>query len=511
MTTLIPKYDQGSSNAVNRPINEKLSEWVSIQDFGAAGDGTTDDINAINAAFTAISSTYGTVYFPPGNYAISTGFTVPTRCNVFCSTGVTITLTGTNFYAINIENGVNFVGNGLLIKPTNAAWNGGAIKIDGAYRFADDYPCAIDGINVLGNDVTKGTGLYLTATNATNFISFVRFSNFTFNTLNYGLTLDCGSSGSAGDSTTWHWINGNLFENFNFYGTTNGLNLVGLTGVPAEIAGNIFSNFEFQISPSASHFPIYVYGASRNYFVNYYIWDWNVETSNPIQFANSASNNQCSGNIDPNYVTHNGVNAIQHLGANLFTKIIADGNIHARGDVSLQFGYDGYQASISNGGNGPLLLTPSTGNNTRVASQFAPSVDDSFALGGATLRWSVVYAATGTINTSDANQKQQLASLTTAEQSTAKAIKGLIKTFKYNSAITEKGENARIHIGVSAQEVLEAFTANGLDATKYGLFCSDTWYTLNGKVVPKETAGSTKVTQLGIRYDELLSFVISAL
>ena len=35
MTTLIPKYDEGSAGAVNRPINLKLAEFVSVLDFGA--------------------------------------------------------------------------------------------------------------------------------------------------------------------------------------------------------------------------------------------------------------------------------------------------------------------------------------------------------------------------------------------------------------------------------------------------------------------------------------------
>ena len=42
MTTLIPKYDQGATSAVNRPINQKLAESVSVKDFGVVGDGDAD-------------------------------------------------------------------------------------------------------------------------------------------------------------------------------------------------------------------------------------------------------------------------------------------------------------------------------------------------------------------------------------------------------------------------------------------------------------------------------------
>jgi hypothetical protein len=154
-----------------------------------------------------------------------------------------------------------------------------------------------------------------------------------------------------------------------------------------------------------------------------------------------------------------------------------------------------------------------------ITTSFRPLSDNSTTLGSSSYRWSTVYAATGTINTSDANQKQQIQALTVAEQNVAKAIKGLIKTFKFNSAVVKKGDNARIHIGVIAQEVQSEFIAQGLDPNKYALFCSDTWYIdtenniyqknidENNQLIPN----LTQVTQLGIRYEELLAFVISAL
>ena len=78
MTTLIPKYDQGSTGAVNRPINLKLAEWVSVKDFGAVGDGTTDDTAAIQAALDAIvaSGKPNTLIIPTGTYKCTSGITM---------------------------------------------------------------------------------------------------------------------------------------------------------------------------------------------------------------------------------------------------------------------------------------------------------------------------------------------------------------------------------------------------------------------------------------------------
>jgi hypothetical protein len=169
----------------------------------------------------------------------------------------------------------------------------------------------------------------------------------------------------------------------------------------------------------------------------------------------------------------------------------------------------GYANGAGGTNDEPMALTANILNI--FATWFAPANDNIVSLGLAGQRWTVVYAATGAINTSDANQKQDIESINDAEKATAVAIKGLIKKFKFKDSVKEKGDKARIHFGVIAQEVQAAFTANGLDAENYGLFCSDTWYTLDGETVSKGTEGATEVTQLGIRYDELLCFVIAAL
>lgn len=126
-----------------------------------------------------------------------------------------------------------------------------------------------------------------------------------------------------------------------------------------------------------------------------------------------------------------------------------------------------------------------------------PWTDNSVSNGTASKRWSVIYAGTGTINTSDANLKQDIANLEQAELNVAVAIKRLIKKFRFADAVADKGDDARIHVGVIAQEVEQVFIDEGLDPHRYGLFCEDTLEDGNKR--------------LGIRYDELLAFVIAAL
>lgn len=47
-------------------------DWHNVKgDYGAAGDGTTDDTTAINNAITGAAAAGGTVYFPPGTYRVN--------------------------------------------------------------------------------------------------------------------------------------------------------------------------------------------------------------------------------------------------------------------------------------------------------------------------------------------------------------------------------------------------------------------------------------------------------
>jgi len=77
-------YVYGASSTI-RTLQNKLDDFVSIKDFGAKGDGITDDTEAINRALYEIYCRVLTptsrkiLHFPAGRYIVSDGIRVPTN------------------------------------------------------------------------------------------------------------------------------------------------------------------------------------------------------------------------------------------------------------------------------------------------------------------------------------------------------------------------------------------------------------------------------------------------
>lgn len=59
------------TGSVGKTVHQKLQEVVSVKDFGATGDGVTNDTIAVQAAIDALASTGGVLHFPPGEYRIA--------------------------------------------------------------------------------------------------------------------------------------------------------------------------------------------------------------------------------------------------------------------------------------------------------------------------------------------------------------------------------------------------------------------------------------------------------
>jgi len=209
--------------------------------------------------------------------------------------------------------------------------------------------------------------------------------------------------------------------------------------------------------------------------------------------------------------------------------------------------------SIGTNSNGDFCFTGASnigigfqGNSFLPLNGSSVRTDNSKDIGASSVRFDDIYATNGTIQTSDRNEKQDIAELSDAETRVAVAAKGLLRKFRWKSAVEEKGDEARIHFGIIAQDLQDAFNAEGLDASDYAMFISTTWWETQTEVAAVEAVeevtdeegnviteaveakdaytrtdtyhtaeeapeGATERTRLGVRYSELLAFIIAAI
>lgn len=78
------------TGSVVRNVQDKLEEFVSVKDFGAVGDGLTDDTAAIQAAIDS----GGTIVFPVGTYKITSALTITNSNLVLSGYGATLHMVG---------------------------------------------------------------------------------------------------------------------------------------------------------------------------------------------------------------------------------------------------------------------------------------------------------------------------------------------------------------------------------------------------------------------------------
>lgn len=154
-----------------RSVQSKLRDTVNVKDFGAKGDGLTDDYIAITSALTYLTSIGGgTLYFPQAKYACS-GQIVWSNAPITLqgestglqpNTGTQIIFTVANTGGVNFKNGSNGKGHfsgvrDLWLKGSDTALNAGWATGSGAGILAQSAFSTIENVHVSG---FGGVGVY---------------------------------------------------------------------------------------------------------------------------------------------------------------------------------------------------------------------------------------------------------------------------------------------------------------------------------------------------------------
>ena len=552
-------FTASGTGAVERTVDDKLRDVVSVKDFGAVGDGVTDDTAAIQAAIAHCASS-GQTLTGNGTFKISSKIVINCR---FDGKDMTFEIYGAPAVALEVStgNGTNptdifslTTENGLILpsvinktKPVTG-WAGQGIGI----RY----------VNVQNMKIVERL--------VENFAIGVQQTCYQqgcgYNTViggylrNNGVNRQITVGDAVGFTNRWDYLGGRYFHS-----SAEGTEVSGVfhVEVVANASGNIINDHNFfgaSLEGNAEQYHVECGGS----FVNFYGCRW--ESSAPggikVHLAYGGITGQGSVGIfagrgasaeDINITKDASASGRAYIqstsGGNLITtpdavELRNSSSATAPAFVVYEPATDIFTANPATDyagfigpqkiggkrgtntadrvwldllnsriyfGDGSSATTRYLGNqSTYIASNagFIPASDNTFALGLSSFKWSVVYAATGTINTSDEREKQDIADLDEAERRVAVSLKGLIKKFRYKDAVDLKGDDARIHVGVIAQDVIGAFEAEGLEPFSYGIVCYDEW--------DEELDEDGNVTiaagnRYGIRYDELLAFIVSAL
>jgi hypothetical protein len=503
-------YTLTAAGATLQSVQTKLEQYISVKDFGAVGDGVTNDTAAVQAAIDSGEP----IVFPAGSYACGP-LTQSTNSQRFYADGFVniqknangVLFTSTGNY-VQFE-GIQFIGTGFTGDNVNLTGNhptltncasfgtpGRALKATGAHVqiFGTCGIYATTDATASGFDIEIGVS-------GTATLYHQLMNVYTSQATGGILLTDVGSHVIVGgqfgklsilSGTSPAGVNGGITSNARILGnvTVNLSNSV--------FSGNQFSNQTITFgagtsghcldtSNTASSATIVNSGNAASPIFK------SIGTGSPsgivLQYGSDAFNSTIRYSNDEIYFQDAGL----YLSNNKALWIADSAGVY-KNTVSLSSGDDfnfgndtGANFTNLQSGSGGIYHVVSGANVTQTATGvFRPVPDGSVNLGGPSNRWATVYATTGTINTSDANDKKDIRSLSDKEKAVGVALRGLIRAYKWKAGPEET------YVGIIAQDVIAAFDAEGLDVGGYGII---------------DDSGD----RLGVRYDQVFAFIIGAL
>lgn len=225
---------------------------INVRDYGATGNGVTDDTAAINSAIAALPANNSCLYFPPGNYQTTGAFTLASLTNLLIfGHGAQLYQTVNANQMFTVQNTCSFVTfQGLWLNGVGSARaNGIHIRMECDYGSVldcrierssdfgvlfDGGATTIHGCRFIGNLVkdTCGDGMHLG-----NVDGFVVADNVFWQTGDDSLA----AIGYTSSGVDYYAKNGTIAGNFIYGRTTElaGINTNGHGGIRLEYASNI--------------------------------------------------------------------------------------------------------------------------------------------------------------------------------------------------------------------------------------------------------------------------------
>jgi hypothetical protein len=523
-------YNQGSAGAVTTTVRAKLQQTISVKDFGAVGDGVTDDTGAFDAAETYLGTVGGGIMFvPPGEYLIN--WVCTTNNIIVQGSGGLGEFDNTCLRPFSIVNATITIANGTdnirYCQLVNLHISGSDGTANGVTNYANNAPSALllkggtIGATMSNCVFYNGKKTVSLTPSATHPVTGCRFFNciirndildsnlsraiYTFRLADPGYNTDnkftltkLNKPGDGYAAEIDGSVAGIAFEVFQSYWDIKPNWGVLIKGGSAIICDDL------QLDPATSGAIIieadsdedvarFITGVMRHGGQKFKMPSYTVDIpAEADTFAYQARLPKAHlglqvfwGLADDPYNTDTQLVASPGVGGSLRLENadwIVNDELFVRGSNANNFGAlisantvtgGAYVAAL--GTDEAVRLQPDgTGAVILASSDVVRSNSaGTVKLGNSGFKWSEVWAVNGSIQTSDENAKQQVGPI---DEAVLRAWGNVeYYQYKFNSAVAAKGDGARWHIGVIAQRVKKAFEAEGIDPFAYGILCYDEW------------------------------------
>lgn len=191
LKTDVTNWSPTLSGGVSRSIAAKLQDLVSVRDFGAKGDGSTDDTTAFNTAITAVAAPI----LPASTYALTSGVSLPLNKQLILWPGAT-TIGTLIASGVLIQFGHNPSGQSSWNSPVTYSYEGLSVDLGGygsrQYGTSGN-PTAINGSIVIPSSTSSSIQ------NGFGITGFVRNSS----TVTNGVALYGEANAAATNAGIW--------------------------------------------------------------------------------------------------------------------------------------------------------------------------------------------------------------------------------------------------------------------------------------------------------------------
>lgn len=249
------------TGSVGRTLNDKMQEFVSVKDFGAIGDGVTDDRAAIQAAIDAVRAAGGgSVFVPEGTYLImpttspdnfANGIVVPYTAGIH-GTGSRVHLFGAGFSSV-LKAGDN---NMVVLRFADSYGIVDNLSIDGTGTTGSL------GLGIMPEDITQTTQNVYTIYNTFCDLYIRNFTGVSSNT-GTGIYMTFGPNVGGSDSGCYY----NNLQNIRIYSCTVGIDI---PQRPAPFSGGVGRNYfaNIRVGQLGTNTGLRLKGGGTNTFVH---------------------------------------------------------------------------------------------------------------------------------------------------------------------------------------------------------------------------------------------------